>query len=305
MASTPLDSTSEGPNETGTLAWARLAYEDVRDAELAFLHGLPAEDKRRMFPQWRRGPFPAHTILSCGELAMVLLGAKPSCMVAFAGWDDYGTRWARAVLTPWFQRHKLDERGFKTGRVAGINGSLIPADSDRVVWRDFPKGHAGSALFYNLNHADIAHVRKAFNGKHAGITDRDIGRALGYPTRSGSNMTVYYHAKDPSLFRPPESNEDVSSVTLLEYWCHPALSDAAAVGKHFRAVANALSQIGLEIALDVELCPEWGWRGLEILVREAFPGRNFVDVLNSKDLISVDWMLEAFRRNAGHPSARR
>lgn len=173
---------------------------------------------------------------------------------------------------------------------------MIPADADVADWEEIPKGHAGSALFYNLKHPDVDLVKKAFGGEHVGITDLDIGRALGYPTVD-NGCTVLYSAKNKVPFAAPDTPvEGLCCIVLQEYCCGDSLSDAQEVGRHFRKTADALSQLGLEISVDLEFCEPWGIRGFVAFSAYAFPGDRLTEAIESKDILLFEWIIEAFRR---------
>jgi hypothetical protein len=86
---------------------ARAAYESLRSRELAWLRGLPPQAQAALMPgghggRGGKGPaassFPAHALLHSGEIAMVLVGIKPCCVVADRGGLSYAAAFAEEVV---------------------------------------------------------------------------------------------------------------------------------------------------------------------------------------------------------------
>ncbi|KAI9029250.1 hypothetical protein DFJ74DRAFT_765083 [Hyaloraphidium curvatum] len=220
--------------------WACDAYIDFRDRELAWLRSLSPDALARLAT--KDGEFEPHTMLTSGEVGLLLAGVKPAVLFACFSWPhdgsgrgSYSGHLAQAVLAPWFEQWDLEARGFRYRQITGACTEVV---------------------LHNGRHPRAGAVRAAFASDRAVVPWAEIGKALGYPSAAlgHDNARIRYLAKDPSPFGPM-AEEDENGAVMLEYdadsW------DAEAVGKHFRTCADAVHPLGLELVLDARECGSW------------------------------------------------
>lgn len=225
------------------------AVASLRDAELAWLRGLPPAVKLLLFPdEPPRGPdWPAHHVVTLGCMALTLVGQKPCALLLHGSWPAFGRELEDAVVRPWLARFRITHLSLHT-----VEGETVPVDGG---WSG--NRFKGSVVLLGDNHPDAGLARYAFLSGRARVPNKLIGRALGYPGRDGEeSCTVYYDARDKDPFRAPGASPDaLCCVPLVEHRARAA--DAAAVGRHFAACDAALSPAGLPLRLDLTHCALW------------------------------------------------
>jgi hypothetical protein len=251
----------------------------LRDRELDWLRALPPAQQRKLRDygggaevtgqQW-----PAHTATHAGEIGLVLLGAKP-CVLLMIGWSgsasepSFSAALVAAVLAPWLRDFSLDGGGGFS--LHACTCASVPPQS----WLLLADRHALAPL-----------ARATFLGAPAArCSALQRGRALGYPgtTTRGSDGAacasayIYYMARDDAPYRHADAGALpawAAGVPLLEYGAAP--HEAAAVGAHFRAAADATrSRLGVRLALNTEACflRDWPDDAVAACWAAAFGGR--------------------------------
>jgi hypothetical protein len=267
-------------------AHLRAAFVALRDRELDWLRALPPAQQRKLRDfgggaEVTGREWPAHTATHACEVALVLLGAKP-CVLLMIGWEgtdtepSFSAALVAAVLAPWLREFALDSGGGFSLHACTCAG--VPPRS----WLLLAEAHALAPL-----------ARATFLGAPAArCSEAQRGRALGYPgttTRASDGAAcapayIYYMARDDAPYRHAADGAGgaaaplpawAAGVPLLEYGA--AAHEAAAVGAHFRASADALrSRLGVRLALNTEACflRDWPDDAVARCWRAAFGGRD-------------------------------
>lgn len=257
----------------------RAAFTALRDRELGWLRALPPAQQRmlRDFGAKATGSaWPAHVVTHAGEVALLLLGAKP-CVLLMIGWagsdeePSFSGAFVSAVLAPWLREFSL--HGFS---LHACTSPSVPPRSWLLLADDHPLAPLARATFLGPPATRCSEAQR--------------GRALGYPgtmTRGSdgascaSSAFIYYMARDDAPYRhcdgagvARELPAWAAGVPLLEYGAAP--QEAAAVGAHFRAAADATcSRLGVRLALNTEACflRDWPDEAVAQCWAAAFGGR--------------------------------
>jgi hypothetical protein len=286
----------------------RAAFVALRDAELRWLRALPPA-RQRQLRDFGGGAhvtgahWPAHTATHAGEVALVLLGAKP-CVLLMIGWPgseaepSFSAALVAEVLAPWLREFGLS---------AGGGFSLHACTSASVPPRSW--------LLLAERHALAPLVRATFLGAPAArCSEAQRGIALGYPgslsvhgacgdADADASAFVYYMARDDAPYRHVDGAGVAralpawaAGVPLLEYGAAPC--EAAAVGAHFRAAADATrSRLGVRLTLNTEsaFLRDWPDHAVAACWRAAFGGREGTRaaLLPGGELRRFAWMSDA------------
>jgi len=219
--------------------------------EYHWLMSLPKSTQQRLQSNWDpdKGPFPAHHLLCTPEVAMVLTGVKPCCVVCHGNDPSYGKMWLDNCLMPWYNTYRLavlKPLGFPVPTLITQGLARYGSHHDACF--------GGAALFVYERHPLYESVKKVFSSPT--VTDGALAKVFGYPSESGNiDITYQIHLphRDHLLGVAKEATRDMCCTPALQYFLRITGAESLTnVGNHFSRYRKALEGVGIEISLDVD-----------------------------------------------------
>ncbi|KAJ3216972.1 hypothetical protein HDU67_008701 [Dinochytrium kinnereticum] len=152
--------------------------------------------------------------------------------------NTFGRDLFAKVVIPIFEEFKLGEAGFE---IYHISHELM-TDSGH---RDH-KGFRNGWVFANMRHAEYDLVKDVFmtpRPKSAKTPEEKVGKALGYPSRSGNTTYRYIDAGESVELR-------AYCVPIFEYLGMKADRDVCL--DHYNGCRMAFSEIGIDLAVSID-----------------------------------------------------
>ena len=236
-----------------SLAEMKDIIHELFQTEIDWLRSLSNEQKTKLIPRWNDTlgwEAPINHICFTGEIALVLAGITPCCVVSSDCDLEYGRMFYEQVLKPWYDKYFLGDSDFvcemSAPEVAYANATGRLALPRQVRTRT---EFGNSAVFRNDAHRDAAYANGIFSRPDNIVGEEELQVCFGFPfAHQGTNLsTIMYQFKNP---------ETVFNID--ECCCSPCLqynaraADAGAVGRHFRRCREAMETLGYTIMLDIQ-----------------------------------------------------